>query len=103
MTDITYEHKNILQNEKADILNKFVDDYYNNLQCNHDEFIDDGYYKINNGDFFLTTREQAHFRAMTCPICNKQIYLLKTYINDWDKMYKHNSVKIKQKIKCKNM
>lgn len=106
METILYQAKVLYQRTKINpkykiILESLVNSYYMNLSCNHLEFQDKGYYRLNNGEYIVADRNTANFRMLKCLECGETIYLLRTLNDNWDKLYKRKPVEIHQKVKTK--
>lgn len=95
-------YKDALLNPKYNhILNQFKNEYFENINCNHDQFLDQGYYKTHNGDIYVSTREESQFRYIKCSTCGENIFLFRTLDENWDTAYKNNQIKIKKISKTK--
>lgn len=83
--NLEYAIKRNNDEETILLLNKLVEEYYNNLKlCEHEMYLDYGYYKYHNMDIYEVNKEQAEFRVLTCPKCNNKITLLKRDNLNWD-------------------
>ena len=77
--------------EAKEMLEQLLDEYYSNLElCEHHIYLDYGYYKYHNGEVCKVEKENAEFRMIVCPYCEKAISLLKTNQLDWDTQIKKN-------------
>ncbi len=71
--------------EAKKLLEQLLEEYYNNLEvCHHHLYLDYGYYKYHNGEVCMVEKEEAEFRVIMFPYCEKTISLLRTNDPDWD-------------------
>lgn len=77
------------------LLSELINEYNNSLEkCDHDCYLDYGYYKCHNNDIYKTNKEEAEFRTIICPTCGKQVNLLKTDDFNWDKTINGKNVQV---------
>lgn len=60
--------------------------------CLNPTYLDKGYYRHHNGEFYYTDREHADLRVMECDICHNEIYLLNTGQQNWDALKEETTI-----------
>lgn len=71
--------------ESIKLLNELIKNYYKNLEiCEHKSYCHNGYYKFHNNEICKVDKGDAEFRSIVCPICSKEIIILKTEKTNWD-------------------
>ena len=71
--------------EAKELLEQLLEEYYNSLElCHHHLYLDYGYYKYHNGEVCIVEKEEAEFRVIMFPYCERKISLLRTNDPDWD-------------------
>lgn len=71
--------------EAKKLLEQLLEEYYNNLElCHQNLYLDYGYYKYHNGEVCMVEKEDAEFRVIMFPYCERTISLLRTNDPDWD-------------------
>ena len=75
---------------------KLITNYYKNCKqkCNHNDYIDMGYYKVYKGKYYITNRQDAEFRIVKCSECDTCIMLIKTDNVMWDILYGNKEINI---------
>lgn len=82
---LEYALKRKYDNKIYILLQQLINEYYMNIDiCEHDNYIDEGYYKYHNGDICKVVKDNAEFRILKCSECGKKITLLKTKDLNWD-------------------
>lgn len=105
---ITIYAKRMMDRSNPEESRKLVNNYYNNCKkiCDHDDYIDIGYCKVHNGEYYIVDKEEAEFRVIKCAECGSCIMLLKTNNPAWDTLYGDKEINIstlKTVNHCKKM
>ena len=67
---------------------------YEQHECEHIEFIDNGYYKYEEEKIKNSDRQEADFRIVTCKTCKKQYLLPKRESKYWDVTLGKNAITV---------
>ena len=87
----------ILEKMKLELINEYT--LKNN--CNHNEYIDEGYFKFENNKLEYTSEDNAKYHILSCNKCNCKLCLVKQnnlWNNEIDK-----ELNIISKQKCKKL
>lgn len=101
-----FEEETLVKIDNDDEIRMILDRFYNLKQqyCGHLEFINNGYYFIENQSIKSGDYNNSDFRIVTCGICQKVMLLPKTEKCDWNSRVNNNVITVvKMKKKSKTL
>lgn len=92
--------KRMMDKSNKNASRKLLEEYYSECQkvCNHENFIDIGYYKIHNSEYDAVNKEKAELRIVECEECHTTLMLLRTDNVMWDVLYGDRQINIDKNI-----
>jgi len=81
--------KRMMDRSNKNASRELLKEYYNECKkvCNHENFIDMGYYKIHNSEYDAVNKDKAELRIIECEECHTKLMLLRTDNDMWDVLY----------------